>query len=229
MEEQYHPVLEAHDLHKSFYQPAKVTLLKGVSLEVFPGESVSIMGASGEGKTTLLHVLGTLEPPSDGTLKVMGQAVSRRNRCRMRSTHLGFIFQSFHLLEDYSVLDNVLMPARVARKNVAKGSLVHQRACQLLEMVGLSDRLDFNTKLLSGGEKQRVSLARALINQPTILLADEPSGNLDHENSSRIHELLLSVAAEEQAAVIIVTHDEELDRLCQRRYQLRSGILYPQS
>ncbi len=222
-------VLEAEELHKSFYQPAEVSILRGVSLKVHRGETVAIMGASGEGKSTLLHVLGTLEPPCKGKLTIAGQHVTAFNRSVLRRNNIGFVFQSFHLMEDYTVLDNVLMPARIARANIRKGSVSYARAIDMLERVGLGERLDFNTKLLSGGEKQRVSLARALCNDPDLILADEPSGNLDHSNSQRIHELLISVAHDENRGVIIVTHDQELADLCDTRYQLRGGLLQPEA
>lgn len=221
-------VLEAKGIHKAFYRPVKVSLLQGVNLQVCAGESVAIMGRSGEGKSTLLQVLGTLETACRGTLTIAGQPVSVFTRSRLRSRHIGFVFQSFHLLEDYTVLENVLMPARIARKSVAKGSAAYQRACELLERVGMSKRMHFHTKLISGGEKQRVALARALCNDPELIFADEPSGNLDQDNSRRIHDLLLSLAHDDGKAIVIVTHDPELARLCQTRYQLSGGVLQPQ-
>jgi lipoprotein-releasing system ATP-binding protein len=226
--EKRHVVLEAKEIHKAFYRPVKVSLLQGVTLTVTAGETVAIMGRSGEGKSTLLQVLGTLESPCQGTLTIAGQHVSLFSRSRLRSKHIGFVFQSFHLLEDYTVLENVLMPARIARKSVAKGSAAYQRGCELLERVGMSSRMHFHTKLISGGEKQRVALARALCNDPELIFADEPSGNLDQENSRRIHELLLSLAHDDGKAIVIVTHDPELARLCQTRYQLSGGLLHPQ-
>ncbi|MDP1834757.1 MAG: ABC transporter ATP-binding protein [Chlamydiales bacterium] len=218
-------ILEADDLHKAFYHPTKVTLLQGINLRVSRGETVAIMGRSGEGKSTLLHVLGTLEPPCRGQITIAGLSASAMNRSQLRSRHIGFVFQSFHLLEDYTVLENVLMPARIDRHRTAKGSAAYLRACQLLERVGMSGRMDFNTKLLSGGEKQRVSLARALCNNPDLIFADEPSGNLDKDNSRKIHELLMSLAAEDGKAVVIVTHDPELAALCSTRYRLTDGVL----
>ena len=222
-------VLEAKDLHKSFYHPTKVTLLRGINLKVRRGEAVAIRGRSGEGKSTLLQVLGTLEVPCKGTISIANQQVSTFNRSKLRCLHMGFVFQSFHLLEDYTVLENVLMPARIARQSTAKGSAAYQRACSLLERVGLSERMHFHTKLLSGGEKQRVALARCLCNDPELIFADEPSGNLDHDNSQRIHELLMALASEDNKAVVIVTHDKELAGLCHSRYQLRDGVLYAES
>lgn len=221
--------LEAVDLHKSFREPALVTILRSVSLKVYKGESVAIMGRSGEGKSTLLHILGTLESPSQGTLRIANQPATRFNRSRLRNEHIGFVFQSFHLLEDYSVLDNVLMPARIGRRPLGSSSAPYARAVELLTRVGLVDRLHFPTKLLSGGEKQRVAIARALCNNPDLILADEPSGNLDRANALIVHELLLNASRGEGKALIIVTHDEELASLCDRRLVLREGTLMSQT
>lgn len=218
-------VLVAQQIHKSFHHPTAVTLLRGVSLSVAPGETVAIMGRSGEGKSTLLQILGTLDSPCQGSLHIAGQCVTGSNSDAVRNRHIGFVFQSFHLLEDYSAIDNILMPARIARKSVRKGSEAYARACHILEKVGLAHRIHFPIKLLSGGEKQRISIARAMINDPSILLADEPSGNLDRQNSQIIHELLLNAAMNEQKAIVIVTHDLELARLCSRQYQLTEGCL----
>jgi lipoprotein-releasing system ATP-binding protein len=219
------PILSVRDIHKTFYHPVALTLLRGVSLTVAPGETVAIMGRSGEGKSTLLHIFGTLDTPCTGSICIAGEETTRGNRDRIRNTHIGFVFQSFHLLEDYSALDNILMPARIARKGTKKGSEAYERACHLLEKVGLAHRMHFNTKLLSGGEKQRIGIARALANNPSLILADEPSGNLDRQNSRLIHETLLNAAVQEQKAVIVVTHDIELARLCSLRYQLIEGRL----
>lgn len=205
--------------------PHKLSILNGIDLTVQQGETVAIMGRSGEGKSTLLQILGTLDSPCSGSITIMGQEVSYFNKSRIRNAHLAFIFQSFHLLEDYSALDNVLMPARIGRKEVSHGSAAYRYATELLDHVGLSDRADFNTKLLSGGEKQRVAIARALCNQPDIILADEPSGNLDKVTAQSIHELLLGFARRQNKALLIVTHDESLAQLCDTRYHLTDGQL----
>lgn len=228
-----HPILNLHakNIHKTFNFPVKTTILKGIDLEVMPGETVAIMGRSGEGKSTLLHILGTLEKPCEGKLAIEGEEVSPFNRTRIRNTHIGFVFQAFHLLEDYTVIENVLMPARIARISVSRGSESWKRAFNLLKRVGLEERIDFNVKQLSGGEKQRVAIARALCNDPGVLLADEPSGNLDRQNAEKIYELLFSFVEEENNGVkktlIVVTHDEELARRCSRRYRLEGGVLKP--
>jgi len=222
-------ILKATALQKSFYHPVTVPILQGVDLEVSRGESVAIMGRSGEGKSTLLGILGTLDKPCGGTLQLVGQTVSSSNRNDLRNGHIGFIFQSFHLLEDYTAIENVLMPARIAREATHKNSPAFLRAMELLERVGLKERAFFHTKLLSGGEKQRVAIARALCNDPDILFADEPSGNLDAQNSRFIHDLLLNFVKENQKALVVVTHNQELADLCATRYALKSGILVSSS
>ncbi len=218
-------LLEAKSIAKAFYHPKTVLILKDISFQVHAGESVAIIGRSGEGKSTLLQILGTLEDPCQGSLYIEGQKVSSSNRTRLRNEKIGFVFQSFHLLEDYTALENVLMPARIARQSTGRGSPAEQRALALLEKVGLSDRAHFYTKLLSGGEKQRVALARAMCNNPSLILADEPSGNLDRQTAQLIHEILLCFAQEQQKALLLVTHDRELARLCTKQYELRNGIL----
>lgn len=218
-------ILKAQDIHKSYNTHIKVKILQGLSLEVKQGDTVAIMGRSGEGKSTLLQVLGTLENPCSGSLEIAGLPVSAFNKSLIRNKHIAFIFQSFHLLEDYTALENVLMPAKIARQNVNKGSPTYQRCCELLEMVGLGERIHFHTKLLSGGEKQRVAIARALCNDPDLILADEPSGNLDKQTSAMIHELLLGFVKKGNKALVVVTHDPELARMCQTTYQLHNGLL----
>jgi len=219
-------ILEAKNLHKTFYSPNPVPILKGVDLTVSCGEALAIMGRSGEGKSTLLHILGTLERPCSGELKIAEQEVHFRNTSSIRNLHIGFVFQSFHLMEDYSVLDNILFPARIARKCINKNSTSYQRALYLLELVGLSERAHFNAKQLSGGEKQRAAIARAMINDPDLLLADEPSGNLDNATADVIHALLLSFARQDNKSLIVVTHDESLANLCDRKLILKEGLLF---
>lgn len=218
--------LEAKEIHKDFYSPKKLSILKGINLTVHQGESVAIMGRSGEGKSTLLQVLGTLDNPSTGSLSIMDEEVSYFNKSRIRNRNLAFIFQSFHLLEDYSALDNVLMPAKIGRKDTTPGSEAYNRAIELLHLVGLEDRAAFDTKLLSGGEKQRVAIARALCNNPDIILGDEPSGNLDRVTAESIHQLLLNFCRLHNKALIVVTHDETLAKLCDTTYHLKDGLLF---
>lgn len=212
-------VLKAENIHKTFSFPTELEILKGISLEVLEGQSIAIMGASGEGKTTLLHILGTLEDASSGSIEIAGALVERKNSALLRKKHLGFIFQYYNLLDDFNAFDNVLMPARIAKSAKAKEKEVYH----LLEEVGLKDRIHFPVKLLSGGEKQRVAIARALCTDPKIILADEPSGSLDHENAENIHNLLLQCAKKRNKSLIIATHNRDLALLCDRIYLLKEG------
>ena len=221
-------VLKAHHLKKAFYAPKKVEILKEVDLSIYQGDSIAIMGRSGQGKSTLLHILGTLENACGGDLEIAGQKVTAFNRAKIRNQHIAFVFQSFHLLEDYTALENVLMPARIGRKGVSPSSPSYKEGLKLLEQVGLQARAHFHTKLLSGGEKQRVAIARALCNRPDIIFADEPSGNLDKETSSHIHELLLNYVKQEGKTLVVVTHSEELAALCHQRYYLENGFIEKQ-
>lgn len=219
------PILKATNLHKSFSKPTKIDLLKGVDLTVHEGDTVAILGRSGQGKSTLLQILGTLDTSTCGLLEIAGQKVTTFNKTGLRNKCIGFIFQMFHLLEDYTAIENVMMPARIARKNINKGSAAYVRAYELLEKVGLSERANHYTKLLSGGEKQRVAIARAMCNDPDILFADEPSGNLDDETAAMIHDLLLGFGK----TVITVTHDPRLAALCDHQYELEQGLLLPRN
>lgn len=218
-------ILKARNIRKSFYYPAEVSILRGINLDVMRGETLAITGRSGQGKSTLLQILGTLEKPCSGQLMIAGQTINPFNCGKIRNRNIAFIFQSFQLLEDYTALENVLMPARIARKNTSKGSQAYQQALHLLEIVGLAERAEFNTKLLSGGEKQRVAIARALCNDPDIIFADEPSGNLDKETAQGIHQLLLNFAQEKGKALITVTHDPDLAALCSQKYILDAGVI----
>jgi lipoprotein-releasing system ATP-binding protein len=219
------PVLRAHKIRKSFFAPTPLLILKEISIEIQAGESVAITGKSGEGKSTLLHILASLEKPCSGEIELCGYKISNKTAAALRNTHVGFVFQAFHLLEESTVLENVLMPARIARKNTTPGTPAHQRALELLHLVGLSERAHFLTKLLSGGEKQRAAIARALCNDPDLIIADEPSGNLDQTNSNEIHELLLRLVKEKGKSLIVATHDLELAKLCDRTFSLKDGFL----
>ena len=210
-------ILRASHLSKRFISPVPVEILKDVTLEIKEGESLAITGRSGEGKTTLLHILGKLEPFDDGTLEI---ACDMPTPALLRNHFFGFVFQSCNLLEDFTVLENVLMPARIARK-----SSTRDYGLSLLEKVGLTARADFPAKLLSGGEKQRVALARALCNRPKILLADEPTGNLDQATADAIGDLLFQLVALEKMSLILVTHDAQLAARCQRTCILSQGRL----
>ena len=206
-----HKILIADKMKKQFSYPAKRLLFKDLSLSVCPGESVAITGPSGAGKSTLLNILGTLEEATEGTLIIKDQVVTSFNRSALRNRHIGFIFQSFHLLDDYTVYENVAMPARIARQNPSPTHIKH-----LLSLVGMEDKAQHETKLLSGGEKQRVAIARALCNDPSILLADEPTGNLDKANAQMIQSILNHLTKNQKKAVIIVTHDPILAASCSR-------------
>lgn len=219
------PILKASGLKKSFYNPLRVEILSDVSIEVFKGQSIAIMGRSGEGKSTLLQILGTLDKPCSGELFIAGKQVGFKNVSEIRNHHLGFIFQSFHLLEDYTTLENVLMPAKIARKPTQAGSFAYLHAVSFLEKAGLGNRLHHYGKQLSGGEKQRCALARAFCNDPDLILADEPSGNLDRKTAQGIHEMLISSVKEKQKSLIVVTHDQELAALCDQVYLLREGVI----
>lgn len=206
-------ILKAKNLHKSY---GKLTVLSGVDLNVAPSESIAICGRSGIGKTTLLHILGSLEEPDSGEIEIAGMRLLRSNAKEIRNEQIGFIFQSYNLLDDFSVIENVLMPAKIARKNATRG-----RGLELLEIVGLTSKADMRASLLSGGEKQRVAIARALCNDPHLILADEPTGNLDRESGKRIGKILLGL----NKALLLVTHDPDLAALCHTQYTLQNGHL----
>ncbi len=199
-------------------------VLKGVDLELCEGEILAIVGESGAGKSTLLHILGMLDRPSDGTLMLDGHEITGMSDTELahhRNRTVGFIFQFHHLLPEFTSMENVAMPARIAGRS---GPDVRERAEYLLGRVGLSKRLRHRPGELSGGELQRVAVARALMNEPALVLADEPSGNLDHRNSLMLHELILDLAHEQSCTFIIVTHDFSLAGKADRVVLLRDGI-----
>lgn len=219
------PLLKARKLRKTFYHPREIHILNGINLDIYDNSSVAIMGRSGQGKSTLLQILGTLDDACEGSLTIAGTEINRYNKSVIRNKKLAFVFQSFHLLEDYTALENVLMPARIGREQTYRGSSIYNYGLDLLDRVGLKQRADFQAKFLSGGEKQRVAIARAFCNNPSLILADEPSGNLDHETSTIIHELLLGFAKQPGKALLVVTHDQKLADQCTVRYSLESGEL----
>lgn len=219
------PLIAARSISKEIFQgDNKVAILRQVDLTLYPGEVVAITGSSGSGKSTLLHLLGTLDMPTSGEILFFGQEISSYNLPKFRNEHIGFVFQNFYLLEDDTVVHNVLIPATIARKNISKSSRAYERAMDLIQAVGLSHRANVRCRLLSGGEKQRVAIARALMNNPSILLADEPSGNLDTKTSQTIHDLLLAQTSSTRG-VLIVTHNKELAKQCHREGILRNGFL----
>ncbi len=200
----------------------ELPVLKGVSLEMSCTQPMAIQGASGSGKTTLLNLLGGLDRPSAGTIYWEDQSLSSMSRAESatwRNKNVGFIFQSYHLMPELNVLENVLFPSWLGRQNHQK------RARELLERVGLSDRLDHLPRELSGGEQQRVAIARALINDPKIILADEPTGNLDLVNGAEILDLLLDLTAQSKKVLILVTHDDAVAKRLAIRYHLSAGEL----
>ena len=217
-------LLRADAVEKSFLLEGRhIEVLKGLSLTIEAGERVAIVGTSGAGKSTLLHLLGALDSPTSGEIYLQGEALSTKSHdelAALRNQSIGFIFQFHHLLKELSALENVMMPALIARCSQAEAK---KRAKELLDRVGLGHRLSHRPSELSGGEQQRVSLARALINRPPLLLADEPTGNLDGATSSEIHELLESVNREQGTALVIVTHSEDLARSMPRRLKMIDG------
>ena len=202
-----------------------LTVLRGVSLELAPGENVAIVGPSGSGKSTLLNVIGTLETPTSGRVLLGGEDpanLSEPALARFRNQKVGFVFQDHHLLPQCSVLENVLVPTIAAGPTSREA---HQRAVGLLDRVGLTDRIEHRPAELSGGERQRVALARALVNRPAILLADEPTGNLDRTTAAQVAQLLLDLQREEGMMLIVVTHSSELAQRMSRTLELDEGRL----
>lgn len=204
-------------------------VLREISLELHPGESLAVMGPSGSGKSTLLHILGTLDRPTAGSVQLAGKdpfALVEWELADFRNRNVGFIFQDHHLLPQCSVLENVLIPTLVAGNGDTKDEAY---ARQLLDRVGLSQRFDHRPAELSGGERQRVAVARALIRRPLLLLADEPTGNLDRHSAQTVGQLLLDLHRQEQTILIVVTHSQELARLLPRRAEMVDGTLQGES
>ncbi|HEY9049449.1 MAG TPA: ABC transporter ATP-binding protein [Ohtaekwangia sp.] len=216
-------MLRATQVEKSYGQ---LKVLKGVNLEVNQGEVVAIVGASGAGKSTLLHILGTLDVPDKGSVYIQGQNVfgqSAKNLAAFRNKSIGFVFQFHNLLPEFSALENVLIPGLI--RNHQNESTIRKRAEELLSMLGLSSRIHHKPSELSGGEQQRTAVARALINSPAIILADEPSGNLDSKNALELHTLFFQLREELKQTFIIVTHNEELSKMADRRIEIKDGIV----
>ncbi|MCF7847499.1 MAG: ABC transporter ATP-binding protein [Kiritimatiellales bacterium] len=225
MMQEQETILKAEELKRSYYIGKKpLEVLKGVSLEVRSGESVSIMGASGSGKSTLLHVLGGLDNPASGKVYFQSQSVyemSGMRRARFRAQNVGFVFQAYHLLPELDILENVCLPAMAlpGREDVS------QQAVQLLEEVGLGERIDHRPQELSGGEQQRVALARALINEPDIIFADEPTGNLDSKTGDKVLHYLFQLVLSRGHTLVLVTHNKSVAERCERRLVLEDGLL----
>ncbi len=220
-------VIEARGLKKSFEgTKGRIQVLNGLDVSVARGEVLSIIGASGVGKSTLLQILGSLDRPDAGTLEIRGErvdALSGRELNRLRNRYIGFVFQFHFLLPEFTALENVMMPGLVGRRSW-KGS--QERAEELLVRVGLADRLNHKPSELSGGEQQRVAVARALVNGPEVILADEPTGNLDDASSKGIHELIRQLARDEQKTFVVVTHKRDFSEYAHRVALLSDGVLH---
>ncbi len=220
-------ILVARDLRKSYSMGRKrLEVLKGIDLEVKRGEVLMIVGASGVGKSTLLHLLGGLDVPTGGEVFLHGMnlyGLSDRARARVRNRNVGFVFQFYHLLPEFTALENVFLPALIFGDGRGKREKLEERALGLLADVGLGERSGHKPQELSGGEQQRVAIARALINSPDIVMADEPSGNLDTETSRRLHELIAELARKKSQTFLIVTHDSELAGIGKRTITMVDG------
>ncbi|MDH6308474.1 lipoprotein-releasing system ATP-binding protein [Dysgonomonas sp. PFB1-18] len=215
-------MIKAEGITKSF---GSLMVLKGIDLQVNKGEIVSIVGASGAGKTTLLQIIGTLDKADTGTVFINNENLSILNDSRLsdfRNKNIGFVFQFHQLLPEFTALENVIIPALIGK---TKESQAKSRAKELLDMLGLSERLEHKPNELSGGEKQRVAVARALINNPAVILADEPSGSLDTENKEELHQLFFKLRDTLGQTFIIVTHDEHLASITDRTIHMRDGLI----
>jgi lipoprotein-releasing system ATP-binding protein len=224
------PVLEVRDIRKVFVdKDFQTPVLKGVNFSLGRGEMVAMLGPSGSGKSTLLSILGTLMRPTSGSFRMLGReltSIGEKDLSDFRNQQIGFIFQYHHLLPDFTALENVLFPhaGRVGRETRAG----RERAAMLLDRVGLKDRMNYRATRLSGGQKQRVAIARALMNQPALVLADEPTGNLDRENADQAFALMQEIQRETGTTFLLSTHDRDLADRCQRRIYIRAGVVVDQ-
>ncbi|MBE2895427.1 lipoprotein-releasing ABC transporter ATP-binding protein LolD [Pasteurellaceae bacterium HPA106] len=220
------PLLSCQQLCKSYQEGEKTTdVLKQVSFAMQPQELVAIVGSSGSGKSTLLHLLGGLDKPDSGTVQLCNQdlfSLSSRQLAQLRNRHLGFVYQFHHLMADFSALENVMMPLLIGKENKREAQ---DKAENMLHAVRLAHRLSHRPSALSGGERQRVAIARALVNQPDLVLADEPTGNLDHKTTESIFELIQMLNAEQKIAFLLVTHDRTLAQKLSRTMVMRDGVL----
>lgn len=220
-------MLSAEHIRKHYKSSAgSFQVLKGINFEVKPSEFVAIQGPSGAGKSTLLHILGGLDIPSGGKVHFEGKDVyglSENDRASFRNKNVGFVFQFYHLLSELSVIENVLLPSLICSWWGRKRAFVHAES--LLENLGLSERMHYKAGVLSGGEQQRVAIARALINKPRLLFCDEPTGNLDSENGSRILKLLAQLRRDSNVTVVLVTHDKDICDIADRVVHIKDGVL----
>lgn len=220
------PLLQAKNIIKTYKEDKiRTDVLKGVNIDIYSNELTAIVGKSGSGKSTLLHILGTLDKADSGDIFYKGEELlklSDKKKVAFRNIHLGFVYQFHHLLSDFSALENVMMPMLIAgiNKNEAK-----KKALNLLEKVSLSEKANSRPSELSGGQRQRVAIARALANSPEIILADEPTGNLDEKNALMVFSLFEKLVKEDKIAVVIVTHDNSLSEKCDRVYTMKDGII----
>jgi lipoprotein-releasing system ATP-binding protein len=213
-------MLEAKNIHKKYND---VEVLKGVDIKISKGEIVSIIGASGAGKSTLLHILGTLDKPDSGSIllnNIAAEKLNGKSLAKFRNDHIGFVFQFHHLLPEFTALENVCIPGWVGGKNK---SVTEKRAKELLDYLGLNKKIENKPSQLSGGEQQRVAVARALVNNPSLVLADEPTGNLDSANASDLHQLFINLRNEFNQTFLIVTHNQDLANRSDRILQMKDG------
>ncbi len=215
-------MIRTTDIKKSF---GNLNVLKGISIEINKGEVISIVGASGAGKTTLLQIIGTLDKADSGKVEIDGSVITElgeKKIAEFRNKHIGFVFQFHHLLPEFTALENVCIPAMIGK--VPK-KLAEKKAKELLEFLGLGERINHKPSELSGGEQQRVAVARALINDPLVILADEPSGNLDSANAKELHKLFFQLRDKFNQTFVIVTHNEELANMADRKLTMRDGMV----